>query len=59
MATWREEFTRLSDIQQEEIEKWKTDENNSNTVINVAEAIKAFLLKYMQTGSPPRDQEMP
>lgn len=58
MATWLEEFTRLSDIEREEIEKWKTGENNSNMVIDVAEAIKAFLINYLRAGSPSRNQEM-
>ncbi len=58
MATWLEEFTRLSDIQQEEIEKWKTGENNSNMVIDVAEAIRVFLINYLRAGSPSRNQEM-
>ncbi len=58
MATWLEEFTRLSDIEREEIEKWKTGENNSNMVIDVAEAIRAFLINYLRAGSPSRNQEM-
>ena len=58
MATWREEFKRLSDIEREEMGKWIADKNNSNNLINAAEAVKAFLLKYMAASEPGRDQEM-
>ena len=59
MATWREEFKRLSDIEREAIEKWIAGEINSNAVINAAEATKALLIRYMATGEPDRDEEMP
>jgi len=59
MATWREEFSRLSDVERDEIEKWKAGENNSNILINASEATKAFLIQYQAAGEPIRDQEMP
>ena len=59
MTTWREEFSRLSDIERDEIEKWKAGENNSNILINAGEATRAFLIQYQAAGQPPRDQEMP
>ena len=58
MATWREEFSRLSDIERDEIKKWIAGENNSNILINASEATKAFLVRYQAAGEPPRDQEM-
>lgn len=59
MTTWREEFSRLSDIERDEIEKWKAGENNSNILINASEATKALLIQYQAAGEPPRDEEMP
>ncbi len=59
MATWREEFERLSNIEQRELEKWKAGMNNSNGVINAGEATKAFLIQWQAAGNPARDQEMP
>jgi len=59
MTTWHEEFTKLSDIERDEIEKWKAGENNSNILINASEATKALLIQYQAAGEPPRDHEMP
>ena len=58
MATWREEFQRLSVIEREEIEKWTAGERNSNALINAKEATNAFLIKYQAAGCPAHNQEM-
>ena len=59
MATWREEFERLSNIEIRELEKWKAGENNANAVINAGEATKAFLIRWEAAGQPSHNEEMP
>jgi hypothetical protein len=59
MATYREEFARLSEIEREAIEEWQVNGQASNRVINAKEAINAFLTRYMRDNCPPHDTEMP
>ncbi len=58
MATWLEEFTRLSDLHRAAVEDWKAGANNGNAVIDTADAEKFFLIRWLAAGPPSRTQEM-
>ena len=59
MATWRQEFERLSAIEREEVGKWKGGANNTQVLRQAMEAVSALLRQYEQAGSPDRGQEIP
>jgi len=61
MATWREEFERFSELEQQMIVKWQATPNTttSNLVISAKEATSAFLAKYNGHAGPPLDSEIP
>ena len=59
MATWRQEFERLSAVERENIGKWKGGANNIPALRQSMEAVSEFLRQYEQAGLPDRDQEMP
>ena len=61
MATWREKFARLSQIEEKAMDEWKgnANANTSNAVINAKEATNAFLIRYQSAGCPPHKTEMP
>lgn len=59
MATWTEEFARLSEIERAEIDNWNSGANNANSVISAKEATNAFLIQWQAAGCPPHNQEMP
>ncbi len=59
MATWREEFTRLSDIHGETWQKFIHGENNQQAVHNSMDAVAEILRRWEAAGCPNREQEMP
>ncbi len=59
MATWRQEFERLSAVEREEIGKWKGGANNTQVLRQAMDAVGELLRQYEQASSPDRDQEMP
>jgi len=58
MATWAEEFNRISELHRAATEDWKAGANNGNAVANTADDVKAFMIRWMGNGSPMRTQEM-
>ena len=59
MATWQDEFVRLSELHRHEVEKWLEGAGNANQVINAGETEKAFLLRWLSAGEPERNQQIP
>ena len=59
MATWRQKFSELSDVEREEIGKWKGGVNNTSALRQSLEAVSEFLHQWEAAGRPPRDEEMP
>ena len=59
MATWQDEFIRLSELHRHEVEKWLEGTNNANQVIDAGESEKAFLLQWISAGEPVLNQQMP
>ncbi len=59
MATWQDEFIRLSELHRHEVERWLEGTGNANLVIDAGEAEKAFLLGWLSAGEPGRNQQMP
>jgi len=58
MTTWREEFTRLSEIERQSIEQWQENGHASNLVISAKDETNAFLRRYASCNFPPHDTEM-
>jgi len=52
MATWRQEFERLSAVERENIGKWKGGANNIPALRQSMEAVSEFLRQYEQAGLP-------
>jgi hypothetical protein len=59
MATWQDEFIRLSELHRHEVERWLEGIRNADQVIDAGEAEKAFLLRWMSAGEPGRNERMP
>ena len=59
MATWQDEFIRLTELHRHEVERWLEGTGNANRVINAGEAEKAFLGRWMSAGEPGLNQQMP
>ena len=59
MATWQDEFIRLSELHRHEVERWLEGTNNANQVINAGEAEKAFWIRWLSAGEPALNQQMP
>jgi hypothetical protein len=59
MATWQDEFIRLSELHRHEVERWLEGERNANEIINAGEVEKAFLLRWMSAGEPARNERIP
>jgi hypothetical protein len=59
MATWRQEFERLSAVEREEIGRWKGGANNTQVLRQAMDAVSELLRQYEQASFPDRDQEMP
>ncbi len=59
MATWQDEFVRLSELHRHEVERWLEGISNADQVINAGEAEKALLLRWMSAGEPGRNERRP
>ena len=59
MATWRQEFERLSAVEREKIGRWKGGANNTQVLRQAMDAVGELLRQYEQASFPDRDQEMP
>ncbi len=58
MATWQDEFVRLSELHRHEVERWLEGANNAKEVIDAGEAEKAFLNRWLSAGEPGRNEQM-
>ena len=58
MATWREEFTRLSDIHYEEWQKFIHGDNNQQAVRNSMDDVAEILNRWESAGCPDREEEI-
>ena len=58
MATWQDEFIRLSELHRHEVERWLEGTNNANLVIDAGEAEKAFMLRWLSADEPSRNEQM-
>ena len=57
MATWRNEFTRLSDLHREEWQKFIPGENNQPAVRNSMDDVAEILRRWEAAGCPDREEE--
>ncbi len=58
MATWREEFTRLSDLHGQEWQKFVQGENNQQAVRNSLDGVAEILRRWEAAGYPDREEEI-
>jgi len=58
VATWREEFTRLSDIHAEKWQKFVHGENNQQAVCNSMGDVAEILRRWEAAGCPDREEEI-
>ncbi len=58
MATWRQEFTRLSDIHHKEWQKFVHGGNNQQAVRNSMDGIAEILRRWEAEGCPDREGEI-
>jgi len=58
MATWQDEFIRLSELHRHEVERWLEGAGNANEIIDAGEAEKAFLNQWISAGEPGRNQQL-
>ena len=58
MATWAEEFDRLSELHRKAVEGWKAGARNGKAVANTAQDEKSFMMRWMSAGEPDRTREM-
>ena len=59
MPTWQDEFVRLSELHRHEVERWLEGARNANLVINAGESEKAFLTRWIASGEPALNQQIP
>ena len=59
MATWQDEFIRLSELHRHEVERWLEGAGNANEIIDAGGAEKAFLNRWISAGEPGRNQQLP
>ena len=59
MATWQDEFIRLSELHRHEVERWLEGTRNANLVIDAGESEKAFMLRWLAADEPSRNEQMP
>ena len=59
MTTWQDELIRLSELHRHEVERWLEGARNANQVINAGESEKALLLRWLSSGEPGRNEQMP
>ena len=58
MVTWREEFTRLSDIHAEEWQKFIHGENNQQAVRKSMDDVAEILRRWEAARCPDREEEI-
>ncbi|MFB3083217.1 MAG: hypothetical protein ACE1Z4_07145 [Gammaproteobacteria bacterium] len=58
MATWRNEFTRLSDLHREEWQKFIHGENNQPAARNSMDDVAEILRRWEAAGCPDREEEI-
>jgi len=58
MATWQDEFIRLSELHRHEVERWLEGTRNANLVIDAGESEKAFLTRWMSASEPDLNQQI-
>ena len=58
MATWRQEFTRLSDIRGAEWQKFVHGENNQYAVRGSMDDVAEMLRRWEAAGCPDREEEI-
>ena len=58
MATWQDEFVRLSELHRHEVERWLEGERNANEIIKAGEAEKALLTRWMSAREPGRNEQL-
>jgi len=56
--TWREEFTRLSDIHSEAWQKFIHGENNQQTVRNSMDGVAEILRRWEAAGCLDREEKI-
>ena len=59
MATWLDEFIRLSELHRHEVERWLEGARNANEIITAGESEKTLLIRWMSAGEPGRNQQLP
>ena len=59
MATWLDEFIRLSELHRHEVERWMEGNRNADQVIEAGEAEKALLRRWKSAGEPARNERIP
>ncbi len=59
MATWQDEFIRLSELHRHEAESWLEGKGDGNLVINAGESEKSFLIQWQAAGKPGLNEQMP
>ncbi len=59
MATWLDEFIRLSELHRHEVERWLEGFRNADQVIDAGEAERALLRHWKSAGEPGRNERMP
>ena len=59
MATWQDEFIRLSELHRHEVERWLEGARNANDIINASEAEKELLIRWVSAGEPGQNERMP
>ena len=59
MATWQDEFIRLTELHRHEVERWLEGAGNADQIISAGESEKAFLLCWLTAGEPGRNKQVP
>jgi len=59
MATWQDEFVRLSELHRHEVERWLEGARNANEIISAGKSEKALLLRWLAAGEPGRNEQLP
>ena len=59
MATWQDEFIRLTELHRHEVERWLEGARNANEIIKAGELEKTLLIRWISAGEPGRNQQLP
>lgn len=59
MATWQDEFIRLSELHRHEVEKWLEGASNANAVIDAGESERELLRRWLAASEPGRNEQVP